>query len=172
MANLKVINAIITAAFVAAFVALSASPAAAQDSGIILFTETEQIPLKTYAEFMGSGILRFTHGSIKDIPTVDSIRFIRCARTGWQPVGVMAASEELFTNEKAERRLLKIATRPVGVTAVIARVADLESAERIAELHRAIGQPEGGDKAYFFLILTSGQVTQYYAFRMRAVAKQ
>lgn len=148
-----------------------ATPAAAQDSGIVLFTETEQIPLKTYAEFMGSGVLRFTHGSITDIPTVDSIRFIRCARTGWQPVGVMAASEELFTDEKAERRLLKIATRPVGVTAVVARVADLESPERVSELHRAIGQPEGGDGAYFFLILTSGQVTQYYAFRMRGAER-
>jgi hypothetical protein len=172
MANQKAISAIIAAAWLASFTATFASPAHAQDTGIVLFTEDEQIPLKTYAEFMGSGVLRFTHGSIKDIPTVDSIRFIRCARTGWQPVGVMAASEELFTDEKAERRLLKIATRPVGVTAVAARVADLESPERVAELHRAIRQPEGGDKAYFFLIFTSGQVTQYYPFRMRTAAKQ
>ena len=170
MASPKATNAFVAAVLAVALIA-SAAPSAAQDSGIVLFTDTEQIPLKTYAEFMGSGILRFTHGSIKDIPTVDSIRFIRCARTGWQPVGVMAASEELFTNEKAERRLLKIATRPVGVTAVIARVADLESPERVAELHRAIKEPEGGDKAYFFLILTSGQVTQYYPFRMRTAAK-
>ena len=156
----------------AALLIATAAPAVAQQSGVILFTETEQIPLQTYGEFMGSGVLRITHGSIKDIPTIDSIRFIRCARTGWQPVGVMAASEELFTNEYAERRLLRIATRPVGVTAVIARVADLEDPRRVAELHRAIKQPEGGDKAYFFLILTSGQVTQYYPFRMRQAAKQ
>jgi hypothetical protein len=158
-------------AFVVAVVVTLAAPAVAQDTGIVLFTATEQIPLKTYAEFMGSGVLRITHGAIKDIPTVDSIRFIRCARTGWQPVGVMAASEELFKDEHAERRLLKIATRPVGVTAVAARVADLEDRQRVAELHRAIGQPEGGDKAYFFLILTSGQVTQYYPFRMRQAAQ-
>ena len=172
MANPKASNAIVAAALIAAFLAASSATAAAQETGVILFTETEQIPLKTYAEFMGSGVLRFTHGSIRDIPTVDSIRFIRCSRTGWQPVGVMAASEELFTNDKAERRLLKIATRPVGVTAVAVRVADLESRERIAELHRAINQPEGGDKAYFFLIFTSGQVTQYYPFRMRTAAKR
>jgi hypothetical protein len=156
---------------IAAMVLAAALPALAQDTGVVLFTATEQIPLKTYAEFMGSGILRITHGSLKDIPTVDSIRFIRCARTGWQPAGVMAASEELFTNEHAERRLLKIAVRPVGVTAVAARVADLERPERIAELHRAINVPEGGDRAYFFLILTSGQVTQYYPFKMRQVAQ-
>jgi hypothetical protein len=141
------------------------------DTGVLLFTETEQIPLKTYAEFMGSGILRITYGSLNDIPTIDNIRFIRCSRTGWQPVAVMAASEELFTNEKAERRMIRIALRPVGVTAVTARVADLEKPERVAELHRAIGRPEGGDNAYFFLIYTSGQVTQYYPFRVRQAVK-
>ena len=154
-------------ALVAAVALLGAAAARAQDTGVLLFTETEQIPLKTYAEFMRSGLLRITHGSLKDIPTVDSIRFIRCARTGWQPVAVMAASEELFTSEYAERRMIPIATRPVGVTAVTVRVADLEKPERIAELHRAIKQPEGGEKAYFFLVLTSGGITQYYPFRMR-----
>ena len=168
MASRKAINALLVAAIVFAF----AARAATQDSGIVLFTETEQIQLKTYAEFLGSGVLRITHGALKDIPTVDSIRFIRCARTGWQPVGVMAASEKLFSDEKAERRLLRIAVRPVGVTAVAARVADLEDPVRVAELHRAIEEPEGGDKAYFFLILTSGQVTQYYPFRMRPAPKQ
>lgn len=159
-------------ALVAAVALLGAAAARAQDTGVLLFTETEQIPLKTYAEFMRTGLLRITHGSLKDIPTVDSVRFIRCARTGWQPVAVMAASEELFTSEYAERRMIPIAIRPVGVTAVAVRVADLEKPERIAELHRAIKQPEGGDKAYFFLILTSGGVTQYYPFRMRTDAKQ
>jgi hypothetical protein len=167
MASRRASKALIAAAILFA----AALPARAQDSGIVLFTETEQIPLKTYAEFMTSGILRITHGSIKDIPTVDSIRFIRCARTGWAPVGVMAASEELFTDEHAERRLLQIALRRVGVTAVAARVADLESPEKVAQLHQAIKQPEGGDKAYFFLILTSGQVTQYYPFRVRQAPK-
>jgi hypothetical protein len=150
---------------------LAAAPARAQTSGVLLFTETEQIPLKTYAEFMGSGVLRITSGALKDIPTVDSFRFIRCSITGWRPVGVMAASEDLFKTEYAERRLIRIAQRPVGVTAVTVRVADLEKPERIAELHRAIGRPEGGEGAYFFLILTSGDITQYYPFRMRAAAK-
>ncbi len=151
----------------AALLLLGSGRASAQDSGVLLFTETEQIPLRTYAEFMRAGILRITHGSMKDIPTVDSIRFIRCSRTGWNPVAVMVASEELFTSEYAERRMIPIATRPVGVTAVAVRVADLEKPERIAELHRAIKQPEGGEKAYFFLVLTSGGITQYYPFRMR-----
>ena len=66
MANPKAFSA-----FVLAVILLAAAvPSAAQDSGVILFTKTEQIPLKTYAEFMGSGVLRITHGTIKDIPGV------------------------------------------------------------------------------------------------------
>ena len=161
----------ISASIVAALL-ITAASAQAQDTGVLLFTEDQQIPLRTYAEFMGSGILRITYGSIKDIPTIDSIRFIRCSRTGWRPVAVMAASEELFTSEYAERRMIPIAVRPVGVTAVTVRVADLEKPERVAELHRAIRKPEGGEGAFFFLIYTSGQVTQYYPFRVSYAAKK
>ena len=67
--------------------------------------------------------------------------------------------------------MIPIALRPVGVTAVTVRVADLEKPERIAELHSAIRRPEGGEDAYFFLILTSGDVTQLLPFRMRQAAK-
>ena len=51
---------------------------------------------------------------------------------------------------------------------VAARVADLEKPERIAELRRAVKVPEGGDRSYFFLILSSGDagLTRYYPFRM------
>jgi hypothetical protein len=162
-ANLRSISFVV-------FAIVLAVPVPAQDTGLLLFTETEQIPLKTYAEFLGAGILRIRSGSVKDIPTIDTIRFIRCSRTGWRPVAVMAASEELFTSEYAERRMIPIALRPVGVSAYTVRVADLENPQRVAELHRAIRQPEGGDKAYFFLIYTSGQVTQYYPFRVRQAA--
>lgn len=151
---------------------LSAMPAFAQDTGVLLFTEKEQIPLKTYAEMLGAGILRITHGTTKDIPTIDSFRFIRCSLTGWRPASVLAAGEALFTNERSERRLIPIAQRPVGVTAVAVRVAALEDPKRVAELHRAIGEPEGGDRAYFFLILTSGGLTRYYPFRIRYAPQQ
>jgi hypothetical protein len=154
------------AAVVAAAMLLSA-PAMAQDTGVLLFTDKEQIPLKTYAEFMRAGILQITSGAVKDIPTVDSFRFIRCAITGWRPVAVMVAGDELFKSEYSERRMIPISTRPVGVTAVTVRVADLEKPERIAELHGAIKHPEGGPDAYFFLVLTSGDITRYYPFRMR-----
>lgn len=152
--------------------ALSAGVSAQNtNTGVLLVTETEQIPLRAYAELMQSGILQLTSGAAKDIPTIDTFRFIRCSITGWRPVAVMAASEDLFKSEYSERRLIPIATRPVGVTAVAVRAADLENPERIAELYRAVGVPEGGERAYFFLILTSGDLTRYYPFRMSLVMK-
>ncbi len=149
-----------------ASVLVAAPVAARQAAPIVLVTSQEQIPLKAYAEFMRSGILQLTSGSEKDIPTVTDVSYFRCGLTGWAPKGVLVASEELFRSETAERRLLPIFTRPVAVSTVAARAADLEKPERIAELRRAVKIAEGGDRSYFFLILSSGDMTRYYPFRI------
>jgi len=155
------------AAAVAAVILIAAPASLAQQmSPIVLFTSKEQIPLKAYAEMMRAGILQIVSGSAKDIPTVSDVSYFRCALTGWAPKGVLVASEELFRSEYAERRLLPIFISPVAVSTVAARAADLEKPERIAELRRAVKVPEGGDKSYFFLILSSGDMTRYYPFRI------
>lgn len=146
--------------------ALAPPVAIAQQQPIVLFTSKEQVPLKTYAEFMRSGVLRIVSGSVRDIPTVSDFSHFRCGLTGWAPKGVMVASEELFDSETAERRLLPVFLKPVAVSTVAVRVADLETPERIAELLRAVKAPEGGERAYFFLILSSGDMTRYYPFRI------
>ena len=156
----------VVAALIAAWLVWPAA-ARAQRAPILLFTQTEQIPLETYAEFLPAGILRFSSGSIKDIPTIDTFRLLRCDLTGWRPVAVLVASGDLFKTEYAERRLIPIVIRPVAVSAVSVRVADLERADRIASLHKQIGRPEGGEDAFFFLVLTSGDITRYYPFRIR-----
>jgi len=158
-----------TSAIVAlAAVVLIGAPSslAQQQSPIVLFTAKEQVPLKAYAEMMRAGILQITSGSAKDIPTVTDVSYFRCALTGWSPKGVLVASEELFKSEYAERRLIPIFIKPVAVSTVAARAADLEKPERIAELRKAVKVPEGGDKSYFFLILSSGDMTRYYPFRI------
>src|SRR5215212_1461129 len=149
-----------------ALVTLAPPVALAQQAPIVLFTSKEQIPLKAYAEFMRSGVLRIVSGSTRDIPTVTDFSHFRCGLTGWAPKGVMVASEELFESETAERRLLPVFLKPVAVSTVAVRAADLETPERIAELLRAVKVPEGGDKSYFFLILSSGDMTRYYPFRI------
>jgi hypothetical protein len=154
-------------ATIVAIVMLAGPAAIAQQAApIVIYTSKEQIPLKAYAEFMRSGILQLVSGSPKDIPTVTDVNYFRCGLTGWQPKGVLVASEELFKSEYAERRLLPIFIRPVAVSTVAARAADLEKPERIAELRKAVKVPEGGDKSYFFLILSSGDMTRYYPFRI------
>ena len=162
-------NRLSTSAIVAlAAVVLIGAPLslAQQQSPIVLFTSKEQVPLKAYAEMMRAGILQITSGSAKDIPTVTDVSYFRCALTGWSPKGVLVASEELFKSEYAERRLIPIFIKPVAVSTVAARAADLEKPERIAELRRAVKVPEGGDQSYFFLILSSGDMTRYYPFRI------
>ena len=160
---------LISAATAALVLVLAAAPSAVEGQSaapIVLHTSTEQIPLKAYAEMMRTGVLRITSGSERDIPTVKDVSYFRCGLTGWAPKGVLVASDELFVSERAERRLLPISTRQVAVSTVAARAADLESAEKIAELRRAVKVPEGGDKSYFFLILSSGDMTRYYPFRI------
>jgi hypothetical protein len=147
---------------------LIAPVAAQQSSPIVLHTSTEQIPLRTYAEMMRAGILRIVSGSQKDIPTVPDVSYFRCGLTGWAPKGVLVASAELFISERAERRLIPIFVRPIAVSTVAARAADLEKPERVAELRKAVKVPEGGDDSYFFLILSSGDMTRYYPFRIAA----
>jgi len=168
MAKSRKRSSISTIAVAIAAVILISGPAslAQQMSPIVLFTSKEQIPLKAYAEMMRAGILQIVSGSAKDIPTVTDVSYFRCALTGWAPKGVLIASEELFKSEYAERRLIPIFIRPVAVSTVAARAADLENPERIAELRRAVKVPEGGDRSYFFLILSSGDMTRYYPFRI------
>jgi hypothetical protein len=147
-----------------------ASQVSAQSSAVVLHTSTEQIPLKAYAELHRSGVMQLTSGSVKDIPVIQDFRFIRCALTGWFPGRALVASEELFKSELAERRILPIATRKVGVTATEVRIADFESPQRIAELLTAVGVPEGGETGYLFFTLTTDGMTRYYPFKFKRPA--
>ena len=125
------------AGLIAALLLLSARWRAQQDTGVLLFTETEQIPLKTYAEFMRSGILRITSRQHRRTSRPwTTIRFIRCRATGWGPVAVMAASEELFTSRvrrAADDSDLDSTGRRHGSHGASGRS---RKPERIAELHR------------------------------------
>jgi hypothetical protein len=158
-------NSVLAAAIVAVAV-LASTALRAQQFPVVLHTSTEQVPLKTYAEMMRAGYLQIASGSARDIPTVNDVSYFRCSLTGWAPKGVLVASEELFKTDRAERRLIPIFVRPVAVSSVAARAADLEKPERIAELLKAVKVPEGGDQSYFFLILSSGDMTRYYPFRI------
>ncbi len=142
-----------------------AGRASAQGSAVVLHTSTEQIPLKAWAEFRRAGTLVMASGTFSDIPTITDFTMLRCSLTGWSPMSVMVASEDLFANEYAERRMLPIAGRRIGVTALQVRVADLERPARIAELLAAVGAGERNN-GYFFLVLSSEGLVRYYPFKM------
>jgi hypothetical protein len=148
---------------VLAILLCTALPATAQ---VVLYTSSEQIPLKAYAEFRHSGVLQMSSGSFKDIPTIEDFRMLRCNLTGWQPGRAMVASAKLFESEYAERRLISIATRKIGVTATEVRIADLEQPARIAELLKGVDE-ESGATAYFFFVLAGDGMMRYYPFKMK-----
>lgn len=166
--NHRQASSVIVAALAVTMITAPQLSSAQQSSPIVLHTSREQIPLKTYAEMMRAGILQIVSGSVRDIPTVTDVSYFRCGLTGWAPKGVLVTSAELFKTEYAERRLIPIFIRPIAVSTVAARAADLEKPERIAELRRAVKVPEGGDDSFFFLILSSGDMTRYYPFRIAA----
>ena len=169
MANHGRTSAVVLLALTVLALACAAPVVAQSAAPVILHTTKEQVPLKAYAEMMRAGVLRIVSGSERDIPTVNDVSYFRCSLTGWAPKGVLVASEELFRSEFAERRLLPIFIKPLAVSTVAARAADLESPERIAELRRAVKVPEGGERSYFFLILSSGDMTRYYPFRIASL---
>jgi hypothetical protein len=158
-ANLKVCLHL----WVAALLIGSVVPAAAQ---VTLHTSSEQIQLKAYAEFSRTGVLQMSSGSFKDIPTIEDFRFLRCSLTGWLPGRAMVASQKLFESEYAERRLIPIATRKIGVTATEVRIADLEQPSRIVEHVNAVNE-ETGATAYFFFVLSGDGMMRYYPFKMK-----
>lgn len=150
-------------AHLAALFVLCALPASAQ---VVLHTSSEQIPLKAYAEFRTSGVLQLSSGSFADIPTITDFKLLRCNLTGWLPGRAMVASSKLFESEYAERRLISIATRKIGVSATEVRIADLEQPERIAALLKGVGE-ESGATAYFFFVLAGDGMMRYYPFKMK-----
>src|SRR5262245_48332308 len=83
----RLLGSAIAAVF--AIVMLGQAASAQQAAPIVLYTSTEQISLKAYAEFMRSGILQLVSGSPKDIPTVNDVSYFRCGLTGWSPKGVL-----------------------------------------------------------------------------------
>jgi hypothetical protein len=150
----------------AAWLVASAAPALAQ---VTLRTASEQIPLKAYAEFRRAGVMVLASGTQRDIPTVSDFRSIRVSLTGWLPGRAMVATQKLFDDERAERRLLPIATRKVGVTAFEVRIADFESPGRIAELIKDVGEENGEHVFFFFVLLGAGDdgAVRHYPFKFK-----
>jgi hypothetical protein len=134
--------------------------------GIFVGTRDGPVELITWAEVVGSGVLRLGSGSFEDIPVVPHVIRVLCSLPTWKATGVMVATHDVFRRERAERRVLTFATRPLNVYAVEMRVADLERTEAVARLFRSV-RASDDNPGYVFVIMHSAGMTRYYPFRIQ-----
>jgi hypothetical protein len=123
-----------------AYILGSAALVAAQGSyshGVFVGTEHGPIELTAYAEVVTDGQLRMAKGSRQNVPTLSDIQRLLCNLPNWQPGAVMIANEDIFMNEKAERRELRFAVRRLNISALELKVEDLERRERLAQMIEA-----------------------------------
>ena len=157
------------AALLVALAGLSASAAEAQRSYIKgLFVGTRSgtpVELIAWAEEGPRRRLGMV-GSIEDVPLVPDITRLLCNLPFWKPVGVMIASHQIFRDERAERRYLRFATRPLNIYAVEIRIVELEQRASVERLYDNV---KAGDDnpAYVFVILQSDGFVRYYPFRIQ-----
>jgi hypothetical protein len=144
-----------------------ASGAAAQSYvyGIFVGTTDGPVELIAWAEVALRGQLRMASGTLEDVPTVSAPQRILCNLPNWKPGGILIASEALFRDERAERRELPFALRPINNSALELRVADVEREDRLARLVRAV-RASDEDPAYVFVMVTGGGAARFYPFRV------
>ncbi len=157
------------ASLVAALVAAGLVPAHAQRAYIngvfVGIRDGSPVELIAWAEAGPRGMLTLTAGSFEDVPLISGVTRLLSNLPMWKPVGVMVASHEIFRDERAERRVLRFATRPLNISAIEIRVADLERREQIDRLFRSV-RARDDNPAYVFLVLQSDGLVRYYPFRI------
>jgi len=79
--------------------------------GVFVGTSHGPIELTAYAEVATNGRLRMAKGSRENIPTLSEVLRVLCNLPNWQPGAIMIASQDIFIDEKAERRELRFAVR-------------------------------------------------------------
>ena len=105
-------------------------------------------------------------GSIDDVPVVPNVTRLLCNLPFWKPAGVMIASHQIFTDERAERRYLRFATRPLNIYAIEIRIVELEQRAALERLYHNVRASED-NPAYVFVILQSDGFVRYYPFRIQ-----
>jgi hypothetical protein len=123
------------------------------------------IELIAYAEARSTGILRMSHGSLEDAPLVHEVVSVLASLPNWRPVSITISTEEIFKDERAERRGLVFAVSKLNVYALGLRIADLERRERIESLLKAV-RASVGNPGYAFVGMESDGYVRYYPMRL------
>jgi hypothetical protein len=134
-------------------------------NGVFVGTSQGPLELTAWAEPTRSGELRMARGELSNVPAVTAITRILCNLPNWKPTAVFLASQEIFRDDRAERRQLPLAIRVLNVSAIEIRVQDLESAARIRELRKSVRASETAP-AYFFVVMATNGLERYYPARL------
>ena len=159
----------LTMSFAVAWV-LAPTALVAQQSGympgVFVGTQHGPIELSAYAEVVTNGQLRMARGSFENVPTLSDVQRILCNLPNWQPGAIFVATQEIFRDERAERREVPFALRRLNVSALELRVEDIERKDRLAELVRSVGASEKSP-AYVFIVMATNGLSRFYPFRVR-----
>jgi hypothetical protein len=134
--------------------------------GVFIGTPHGPIELTAYAEVVANGQLRMAKGSRENIPTLSDIQRVLCNLPNWQPGAIMIANQEIFIDDKAERRELRFAVRRLNISALELKVEDLERKDRLARLMQGVGASETSP-AYAFVVMVGNGLSRFYPFRVR-----
>jgi hypothetical protein len=126
---------------------------------------TAPVELIAYAEALSTGMLRMQHGALEDAPLVHEISGAFVSLPNWEPVGAFVATEELFRDERAERRRLAFATQRRNVYAMAVRIVDLERRDKIDSLLKAV-KASYETPGYAFIVISSAGHTKYFPIRL------
>ena len=123
------------------------------------------IELIAYAEAMSTGILRMQRGSLEDAPLVHELVSVLASLPSWRPHSVTLATEQIFRDERAERRNLAFAVSQLNVYALGLRISDLERRDKIESLLKAI-RASATNPGYAFIGLQADGYVRYYPMRL------
>jgi hypothetical protein len=160
---------LVTIAVAATMAVAIGVPAFAQGGylpGVFVASTHGPIELTAYAEVVSSGQLQMAKGSLENVPTLSEIQRILCNVPNWRPARVLIASQEIFNDERAERRELPFAVRRMNISAIELRVEDLERKDRLAELIRGVRGSQQSPVFVFVVMATNG-LSRFYPFRVR-----
>ena len=122
--------------------------------------------LIAYAEPRSNGSLRMVSGDLDDVPVIHEISRILSSQPLWAPIGVIVATSEVFRDERAERRQIRIALRQLNVYTYEVRTSDLERREKIDALLKAVRASYDAPGYAFVILAMDGLGPRYYPIRL------
>lgn len=128
------------------------------------------IELIAYAEALSTGILRMQHGTLEDAPLVHELVSVLASLPNWRPQSVTISTEEIFRDERAERRGLVFAVNKLNVYALGLRISDLEQRQKIDSLLKAV-RASYDNPGYAFIGMQSDGYVRFYPMRLTPMEK-